>query len=54
MIPTWVQIGLGGTADDEEIFIARTGLVNLPAGYPMGTLTFVVDTISGGGIIAAG
>ena len=42
---SWVQIALGGTADDEDILIARTGLINnpavvgppaIPAGYPAG------------------
>jgi hypothetical protein len=59
----WVQIGIGGTADLEDILIARTGLINrpaaagppvIPAGYVMGTTALEVDTISGDGIIGVG
>lgn len=48
----WVQIGLGGTADGEDIVIARIGAINnpavigppaIPAGYPIGTTDIVVD-----------
>jgi hypothetical protein len=46
----WVHIGLGGTADGEDIFIARTGAINYHAvgpppltTYPIGTTEIEVD-----------
>lgn len=53
---TWTQIAKGGVADQADIIICRTGLINnpvtpgppiIPAGYPMGTTVLTVDGIIG-------
>jgi hypothetical protein len=50
----WVRIGLGGTADREDIFIARTGQINNPptgtppvGGYAIGDTELIVDLVTG-------
>ena len=53
---TWDQIARGGTVDNEEILIQRSGKINKPAvvgppavpeGYTLGDKVFVVDGITG-------
>ena len=53
---TWVQIATGGVANDDEIHIYRTGLINKPAvvgppaipeGYAPGDTVLTVDGITG-------
>src|SRR5215471_14884855 len=54
---SWVQIALGGVADDEDILISKKGFINNAGGYKMGDTVLVVDNGSGAGIagnIAAG
>jgi hypothetical protein len=52
----WVQIAKGGTVDDEDIIICRTGLINNPVtgtpptggGYAIGDTVLTVDNVGGG------
>jgi hypothetical protein len=47
---TWTQIATGGTVDNEDILIARIGLVNnpgTPGGYDVGATSIAVDGFTG-------